>query len=151
MLIYLSFDEKDNASGTRLKTILTPLEHQYGIRVWSKQDIRAGDVWQQEMASHLSLSSLFVAIVSSDYLASDRCQSELSAAAELQRRCQLDIAIVLSRACEWRYLPFAVKCVLPSNGKSISSWSRNDQAWLNVHKGIADLILAAYKRLDGKQ
>ncbi len=140
MLVYISFAEEDKPHGNRLKIVFKPIENQIGCRIWSMQDILAGSKWQREMADHLRQSFLFVPLVSADWLASDRCQAELSAAVQLEQAGQLRIVSVLLRPSVWDYSPLRSFPVLPSNEKEVTRWPNQDRAWTDVQSGIIKII-----------
>ncbi len=140
MIVYISYAQEDNAYGNRFKMICKPIEGQIGFSTWSMQDSLPGALWQRGMADHLRQAFLFVPLVSSDWLASDRCQAELSAALQLQQRGQLRIASVLLRPSMWDYSPLPSFPALPSNGKEITRWPNQDTAWVNVQSDLIKIV-----------
>jgi len=140
MIVYVSYEREDDASGKRLKTVFKPIEQQIGCRIWSQQDVLPGAKWQRAMADHLRQAFLLVPLVSSDWLASNRCQAELSAALQLQQAGQLRIVSVLLRPCMWDYSPVRSFPVLPSNGKEITRWPNQDKAWMDVQSGLIKVV-----------
>jgi TIR domain len=140
MEIYSSYAEADEAYGRRFKQLLKPIAKDFGFTTWSKQDIIPGGVWQKEMASHLKKAMLFVPMISRDYLASDRCQAETTAALQLEQRGQLQIVCVLLRSTYMEGSPLENAQILPMRDKPIANWRNQDEAWIRVQRGILDAI-----------
>jgi len=140
MIVYVSYAQEDNAYGDRFKRACKPIEGQIGFTTWSMQDSLPGTLWQRKMADHLRQAFLFIPLVSSDWLASERCQAELSAALQLQQVGQLRIVSVLLRPSIWDYSPLPSFPVLPSNKKEITLWSNQDRAWMDVQSGLIKVI-----------
>ena len=47
---------------------------------------------------------------------------------------------VICRDCNWQDAPIGSLKALPKDGKSIISWSNKDQAFLEITKGIKEII-----------
>lgn len=140
MIVYMSYDGANHAHGERLKRILQPMTVHAGFTTWSYQDTRPGTIWQKEMAMHLKDAMLFVPLVSIDFLASDRCSAEVTAALRLEQMGQLKIVPILLRPCFLEFSPFEHMPILPTSGKPITSWKSADDAWLDVQQGLLKVI-----------
>lgn len=140
MRAYISYDSEDSAYELRFRRTLQPLQASIGCTVWSYRDLIGGTEWQKEMALHLKDAMLFVPLVSADFLASARCQAEVTAAVRLEQMGQLKIAPVLLRPCYLGYTPFEHMPLLPGNGKPVTSWKSADDAWLDVQQGLLKVI-----------
>jgi TIR domain len=138
-MIYLSYATKDFEHGNHLKSLLKPVLRNTGIIVWSKQDLIPGALWQQEMNKHLEQSAIFIAMVSSDFLASDRCSQEIADATKCEQAGKITIVNVMLRPNVLEGL-LPKEAMLPSNGKPITVWKNKDAAWQDVVKGIIQLI-----------
>ena len=143
MQLYLSYAEEDEVAGKRLKLILNPLETHFGFTTWSRQDVCPGGIWQREMASHLESAWLFIPLVSTDYLASKRCEAETTAALRLEQRKKLRIVSVLLRTCFLEISPLSAFPILPHPEKPLTTWNNQDKAWLQVQKGILNILKSA--------
>lgn len=80
-------------------------------------------------------------LVSPDFIASDYCYGrELKKAIERHESNQSIVIPVIVRPVDWSQTPFAKILALPIDGKAVTSWSNQDEAWLNVAKGVRAAI-----------
>lgn len=140
MEIYLSYAREDVQYGERLKRGLAPMAKDFGYTIWSKQNITPGALWQQEMGQHLRDARLFIPLLSADFLADDRCTAETKGALQMEQRGSLKVVPVLLRVCMWEYSDLSSYPVLPSNGRAIANYTRQDSAWVAVQEAIIKII-----------
>jgi hypothetical protein len=140
MELYLSYDDADQVHGERLKRDLLSVAHEYGYTVWSKQDVIPGGRWQPLMAEHLRGACLFIPLVSSDFLASDRCHVETTGALQLAHGGSLRIVPVILRPCMWEYSALTGLPALPANRREVTAWNKQDQAWVSVQGDILKIV-----------
>lgn len=140
MELYLSYENADRAHGERLKQGLQVSASQFGYTVWSMQDITPGHRWQEVMGQHLREARLFIPLVSADFLASDRCNAELMGALQLARRGSLRIVPVLLRPCMWEYSALTGLHALPANGREVTKWGNQDEAWMSVQRDLLSIV-----------
>jgi hypothetical protein len=140
MEIYLSYADEDTLYGNRLKSLLKPSAKEFGFTTWSMQDIIPGHKWQQDMAHHLKEAVLFVPMISANHFASDRCQAETTAALQLEQRGHLRIVCVLLRPTYMELSPLEKTLQLPMRDKPITGWRNQDEAWIQVQRGILESI-----------
>jgi len=86
--VFISFAHKDEEWGRALKTALDNI----AVSSWTDQEIRAGENWMAEMESALDSSSVFVLLISPDFMASDWAKIEIGVA--LTRSRHSDVKIV---------------------------------------------------------
>jgi NTP pyrophosphatase (non-canonical NTP hydrolase) len=70
-IIFVSYSHKDDQWRERLETMLKPLIRGKTISLWSDKQIRAGQLWKNEIESALSRSTIAILLVSDNFLASD--------------------------------------------------------------------------------
>jgi hypothetical protein len=139
MKIYVSYADEDASYGNRLKLALQPAAQALGCSVWSKQNIKPGEHWQRVMGEQLRGSQMFVAVLSADFLVSDRCQAEVTGAIQRETQGLLTVVSVLLRPCSWEYSTLHRFPILPENRKAVTLWTKQDQAWVTVQAGILHL------------
>jgi len=71
--VLISYSHKD---ANTVKALMDAF-NRYGISYWSDQEIRAGDNWMKEIETALEQASLFIIVVSPDFLASDWAMYEI--------------------------------------------------------------------------
>jgi hypothetical protein len=69
--IFISYCHTDNEFLQRLLIHLRPLNKAGLIKTWADTDLRAGDLWEQEITKALQRASAAILLVSADFMASD--------------------------------------------------------------------------------
>jgi hypothetical protein len=90
---------------------------------------------------HLESANIILLLVSSDFLASDYCYDiELKRALERHERNQARVIPVILRSVDWHDSTFGKLSALPKDGKAITSWQDEDEAFTDVVKGLRRVI-----------
>lgn len=141
---FISYAHADEKRLERLHKHLTMLRRDGSLQAWSDHAIIPGDNVGQTISAALEQSSLFIALVSPDYLASNYCfEKEFQRALALQAEGRLRIVAVILEPCDWLNSPFSEILVLPKDGKPVSDWTNENTAYLNVVEGIRRALTAA--------
>ena len=74
--VFLSYSHRDKALVDNLRHALD----QAGVNYWADQDIRAGELWMDVMESAMKQASVFILMISPDFLASDWSMLEIGLA-----------------------------------------------------------------------
>ena len=139
--LFYSYAHEDELFRQRLETHLSQLRRQGLISGWHDRQIAAGTEWKQEIDAHLETASIILLLISPDFLASDYCYDiEMQRALERHQRGEARIAPILLRPCDWQHAPFAHLQALPHDGKAITTWDNQDEAFLEIVQGIRQLI-----------
>jgi hypothetical protein len=116
----------------RLITSTATLRRDVPVQVWSDRAIEPGDSWSFAIDFRLGAADVFIALISSEYLASEACVAELDRALELRAQGHIALVPILLETCDWRHGPLASIQLLPTDGRPISRWASKDQAWSNI-------------------
>ncbi len=139
--IFVSYAHEDEALRDRLAKQLREWERQEVIRIWHDRNISAGREWEQDIDEHLKAAQIILLLISPDFMNSDYCNSfELQRAMEKHEAGAARVIPVLLRPAPWEDAPFGKLQVLPKNGKPITLWSNRDHAFLEVAKGIREVV-----------
>jgi replicative DNA helicase len=139
--IFYSYSHKDEHLRESLETHLAILKRQGLIEDWNDRKILPGFEWEQIIDSKLEEADIILLLVSPDFIASDYCYGkELSRALDKHEQMQAIVVPVIIRPVDWQAAPFAKFQALPKDGKPVTSWSNNDEAWLSVTKGLRKII-----------
>jgi len=135
--LFYSYSHNDEELREKPEKHLSMLRRQSVILDWHDREVSAGDDWAGEIDSHLDSAKIILALVSSDFLASDYCYDiELKRALERHARGEARLIPVILRPADWTDGPFAKLQALPKNAKPITTWQNEDEAFLDVVKGI---------------
>lgn len=138
---FVSYSHVDERFLDRLNKHLAVLRREGVLGQWFDQKILAGGKIDAEISRELENSNLFLALVSADFLASNYCyEREFSRAIELEEAGKLRIIPIVVEPCEWQRTPLQRYKALPKDGKAVSEWTSQDNAWLNVVSEIRKVI-----------
>ncbi len=145
MKVFISYAHHDQAMLERLHTHLAMLRREGGIAEWYDRDILAGGEIDREIASHLNASSLFLALVSPDFLNSQYCyESEMQAAIRKHDNGEIIIVPIILEPCDWLFSPLKQFKALPQNGKPITEWTNQNEALLDVVTELRRLVQSVH-------
>jgi hypothetical protein len=141
MEVFFSYAHEDEALRDKLAKHLKLLERQGVIKAWHDRDITAGEEWKEVIDNHLESANIILLLVSSDFLASDYCYDiELKRALERHESNQARVIPVILRSVDWHDSTFGKLAALPKDGKAITSWQDEDEAFTDVVKGLRRVI-----------
>ncbi len=138
--IFIIFDKEDVNSLRELKNHLRSLEMQDIITVWDSSQIVAGTDWKQTINSHLETASVFLLLLSANFIASQDVYN-LALRAMAKRASAKVIVPVLLQFVDWEDSAFGKLAPLPYNGRFISDWSNRNAAYVDVVKGIRRIVM----------
>ena len=107
------------------------------IKLWDDGDITAGgNARQEHILKEVTDSDILLYLVSTDSLASENCNKELTEAVRAEKRV---IPIILE-SCDWLNDRLSGFQALPDKGKPINKWQPESDGWQNVVDGIREAI-----------
>jgi hypothetical protein len=142
-ILFLSYAHEDESLLKELEKHLVPLKRQGLISPWHDRLIEPGTDWAQEVDAQLKRASIFLLLISPDFLASDYCYGiEMHQALERHRTGTAYVIPIILRPADWQETPLRDLQALPPEGKPITSWPDRDEAFDQVTKGIRRVIMA---------
>ncbi len=154
MKLFISYSHEDEEYVEKFKKHISPLIQKYGIEEWSDRKIIPGKNWEKEIENNLSDADIILLFISSNFLASKSCQKEKDYAYELKKRKNIAVIPIILSSCGWKGDDKLVKSqALPKDGQPISTFSNQDDAWMNVYDGLKRVIddLTYSKNLELKE
>jgi len=141
MKAFISYSHRDTQYLERLKVHLAQARRDSLISEWNDQEIKAGDNLDNHISEALLTSELFLALVSPDYIASNYCfEKEFQKAIKMQEEGKLTIVPIIVEPCEWQKTPFGKLKAIPKDGKPISEYTNQNNAFLNVVDELRRLL-----------
>ncbi|GCE17584.1 hypothetical protein KDK_13840 [Dictyobacter kobayashii] len=120
---------------------MSALKRQGVVSSWFDRDISGGEEWASRIAAELDKATIIVLLVSADFMASEYCYGvEVSRAMERYEQKEACVIPVLVRSCDWKGTPFERLQALPRDGKAISTWADEDEAFVDVVEGIRRVL-----------
>ena len=131
--VFISYSHLDEHAMVRLSKHLTMLKRDGSIDEWFDQKILAGGQIDKEISTELEVCDLFLALVSVDFLASNYCYDrEMKSAMKRHDEGTLRLLPIIIQPCEWQASPLGKLKALPKDGKAVSEWTNENNAWLDV-------------------
>src|SRR5688572_2102454 len=113
------------------------LQREGVISGWHDRRISAGQEWDGKIKDHLNSAAIILLLVSSDFLASKyRYDIEVERAVVRHHAGGARIMPVILRPCAWQTAPFGKVQALPKDARPITVWDDQDEAFLDVTRGI---------------
>jgi tetratricopeptide (TPR) repeat protein len=138
--VFISHAPTDEHHRHTLERHLAVLQRQGAIRAWHPGLIGAGEERGRQTISRLEAAKVIVLLISVDYLAADLYWSEMEQALSRHDAAKARVIPVLVEACDWELAPFGRLNPLPSNRRPVTGWSNQNEAWVDVARGIRDAV-----------
>lgn len=139
--IFISYCHTDDKYLNQLHKHLALLKRDGTIDIWTDSLIKAGDKIGSTISNVLEKSSIFIALLSPDYLNSDYCyEIEFKKAIELHEAGKMRILPIILEPCDWLNSPFKEFMALPKDGKPIAEWLNQNNAFLDITTKIREVL-----------
>ncbi|MEH2008231.1 toll/interleukin-1 receptor domain-containing protein [Nostoc sp.] len=139
--VFFSYSHRDETLRDELEVHLTMLKRQGFIETWHDRRITAGEEFDEAISINLEEADIILLLVSSDFLASNYCYDiEMQRAMEKHEKGESYIIPVILRPCDWASAPFGKLLVMPTDGKPITKFPNQDDAFLEVVNAIKRTI-----------
>jgi hypothetical protein len=139
--IFFSYAHEDEALRDKLAKHLKLLERQGIIKAWHDRNITAGEEWKTAIDTNLESAGIILLLISADFLTSDYCYDiEMKRALERHENKEARVIPIILRSVDWHRSPFGKLVALPTDGKPITSWPNQDEAFTDVVKGLRKVI-----------
>src|SRR5215472_12109303 len=130
LTLFYSYAHEDEAIRDQLEIHLVQLQRQWLISSWPDRKILPGGDWADEIDTHLETASIILLLVSPDFLASTYCyEIEMERALERHRLDLARVIPIILRPCDWQHSPLKDLQCLPRDGKPVTKWPDQDEAF----------------------
>jgi hypothetical protein len=135
--VFYCYAHEDEGWRATLEKYLAILRRNGKITEWHDAQIGGGLNMQDEITKHLNEANLILLLISPDFIASDHCYDiEMMTAIKRHNEGLAKVVpIFLRGVMGWEETPFAGLRGFPDT-KPITSWRKQNDAWLVVAKGI---------------
>ncbi len=139
--LFFSYSHKDEELRNELETHLTLLKRQGVISSWHDRRITAGTDINQSISGELESSKIILLLVSANFLASDYCyEKEMKRALEKHENGTAVVIPVILHPCDWHPAPFGHLRATPTDGKPISMYANQHEAFAIVAKDVRSAV-----------
>lgn len=135
--LFFSYSHKDEELRNELEAHLALLKRQGVISSWHDRRITAGRDLTQTISSELESSQIILLLVSAHFLASDYCfEKEMTRALEKHKDGSAVVIPVILHPCDWHSAPFGHLRATPTDGKPVSMYANQHEAFAIVAKDV---------------
>lgn len=139
--ILYSYAPEDAELRDKLERHLAAMKRGNLIIEWHNSNIQAGAEWEQEIDKHVRAAQIILLLISADFIASDfQYNIEMMHAMERHENGECRVIPILLRPVDVKKTPFSKLSMLPANGKPITTWLNQDEAFANVAEGIREVV-----------
>lgn len=134
---FCSYAHADERFRKALENHLATLRRDYQLTIWYDRQISPGADVGREISDRLATSDIVLLLISPDFLNSDYCyRTEMQCAIDRHFNGSARVIPIILRPCDWKRTPIGRLSALPKDGRPVISWSRRDDALLDVAEGI---------------
>ena len=148
LLAFISYSHENEAHCQRFLKHLALLRRSGKLDVWSDHRIVPGEKWDEVISEKLEKSHIVILLVSADFLDSDSCyEREMTRAVANDAAGTARVIPIIVEPCGWKSAPFGKLLALPKDGKAITMWQNEEEAWEDVSAGIERTVNQLLERL----
>lgn len=145
--VFISYSHKDEALKEELEVHLANLKRQGKIQPWQDRAIEAGTEWAEEIRRNLEEAQIILLLITPRFIASEYCyDKEMKRAMERHEEGTARVIPVILKPADWQDTPFSKLQYVPKDGKPVTQWSDQDEAFVDVVKGIRNAVEGLQKR-----
>jgi hypothetical protein len=138
--IFCSYSHKDDALRAELMKHLSWLQRDGLIESWDDRRLEPGDEWRQQIDNHIQTAHIILLLISADFMASEYINDvELKVALERHRKNEAIVIPVILEPCEWRRGPIGFLQAVPQDGKAVTLWANQAEAFAAIAHSIGDV------------
>lgn len=135
--LFFSYSHRDEELRNELEIHLSSLKRQGIIESWHDRRIGAGKEFGNEISSNLEDSQIILLLISPYFIASDYCyEIEMKRAMEKHREGSARVIPVILHPSDWYTLPFGNLMAIPTDGKPVSKFPNQHEAFLDITQAI---------------
>ncbi|HKG06858.1 MAG TPA: toll/interleukin-1 receptor domain-containing protein [Pedobacter sp.] len=140
---FISYSHADQPTVLGLIKHMSQLKRDGLLTAWFDEEIQSGEKFGNNINEELSKANIFLAIISPDYLSSNYCYDiEFQAALQRHDKGELRIIPIIAQPCDWKASPFGQLKAIPKDGKPISEFTNENNAFLNIIDELRRIVSA---------
>ena len=135
--VFFSYSHRDEDLRNELEIHLSALKRQGVIQTWHDRRIEAGKDLDDEIDSNIETANIILLLVSPYFIASDYCYNiEMQRAMDRHSKGDARVIPVILHPCDWQQTPFGKLRAAPTDGKAVSKYPNQHDAFLSITKDI---------------
>lgn len=139
--VFFSYTHVDESLRDQLEIHLSLMKREGLITAWHDRRIVAGSDLDDSIDEQLEKADIILLLVSANFIASEYCfTTEMRRALERHQAGEARVIPVILRACDWHTAPFGKLNAVPTDGRPVTSWPNQDEAFANIAKLIRTAV-----------
>jgi len=143
--LFIGYSHQDNLDENpyieQFKKHIAPLKDNGLIEEWYDRKILSGEDYQNKIDNNLEDANIICLFISPNFLSSDNCKKEKKKALELRKQKGIPVIPIILSPCGWiDDKDISTLLALPTDGKPVSSFDDQNEAWHEVYIGLKKLI-----------
>lgn len=140
--VFISYSHHDEQHRQKLERTLVLLKRSGLVETWSDRCLAPGEEWDSKIDSELNAADVIIFLVSLEFLASSYCfEVEVSSALKRHAAGAATVVPIIVRPVPLKHTEFSHIQAVPRDGKAITTWQHEDEAWVDVEQSIRDVCL----------
>ncbi|MGB0931343.1 MAG: COR domain-containing protein [Chitinophagales bacterium] len=144
--VFIAYDDADEAHLEALTKHLKSLQRNGQLQTWSVNQTIAGSNQQEVLDQQLSEAEVVLLLISVDFVNSDTCVEHiLEVAMERKAEGLAEVVPIYVEPCDCEGMSFDGLKALPNDKtkeKFVTLWENRQVAWLNVARGVKEVLKA---------
>ncbi len=135
--VFISYAHKDEQYKNALVEHMSGLIRANIIEEWNDRKVVPGKDWEREISSNLEESEIILFLISSAFMNSDYCMGvEVETALKRHKERRARLVPIVIRPVIWSESELSKIQGLPKDARAISTWDNDDEAWVDVVRGL---------------
>ncbi len=135
--LFFSYSHRDETLRDELEIQLAALKRQGVIETWHDRRIGAGKEFAGAISDSLERADIILLLVSPYFISSDYCYDvEMKRAMERHGAGEARVIPVILHPCDWHATPFGKLLAVPRDGKPVSMYANQHEAFLEVARAV---------------
>ena len=136
-IVFFAYSHKDKDLRDELEIHLSALKRQGVIQTWHDRRIGAGKHLDTEISSNLENAQIILLLISPYFIASEYCYNiEMKRALERNDNGEALVIPIILHPCDWQHTPLGGLNATPTDGKPISKFPNQHEAFLEIVSAI---------------
>ncbi|SRR6266516_330031 len=141
MEVFFCYAHEDRKLRDTLAKHFGALRRSGQIAMWHDYEILPGAEWMSQIDKHLNTANIVLLLISPDFINSEYCWGvEMKKALERHEAGEARVLPIILHPVDWQGTPISKLQALPSNGRPITTWPNRHQAYVNVAKGVREVV-----------
>jgi len=141
--LFISYCHKDETLISNFVSHIKPLKDNGFIAEWYDRKIETGNEFQKDIDNNLEKADIICLMISHNFLSSTACMKEKDTALKLRTEKGIRVIPIILSPCSWiEYKDLSKLLAAPTDGNPITSFSDQNEGWVDVVKWIKNTCLS---------